>query len=300
MAKLADGTLATVFAATKVDGGTTYVGARSAPVPYTLGVQPKDNRLVAWGFAGLTSGPNGTASSPSHAYVSQPDAPEKWDETDFVILAPGDGETGRAAATYNDFLFLFKQSKFFVFYGNSVDNTGGTVFNYRTVGNAFGGSSSAIYQGQVCSAPSGVYVITDTGVWKTTGGAPQLVSPALSPLTLNGAGTAGFGTSTGTLAVTGAATVSTTLGVTGATTLAAASATAWRPEAQKRLRVIPGTVSGRPARSRPMRATFIPCSASGMAQPQMTSPMRPGSRAGTCATTARKAWASRSSGRVAA
>jgi hypothetical protein len=174
--------VATPTAATKTAAQTYYVGGRAAPKPYTLAAQPKDNRLVAWGFGDAAYGPNGAASSGSHAFFSQPNSPEKWDETDYVVLALGDGETGRAAATYNDFLFLFKQSKFFVFYGNSVDSTGGTVFNYRTVGNAFGGSSSAIYQGQVCSAPSGVYVITDTGVWKTTGGAPQLVSGALSPL----------------------------------------------------------------------------------------------------------------------
>ena len=177
-----DSTITTPTVSTQAAGATSFTTGRAAPKSYTLAAQPKDNRLVAWGFGTSNYGPNGTAASPSHAFFSQPDNPEKWDETDYVILSSGDGETGRAAATYNDYLFLFKQSKFFVFYGNSVDSTGGTVFNYRTVGNAFGGSSSAIYQGQVCSAPSGVYVITDTGVWKTTGGAPQLVSGALSPL----------------------------------------------------------------------------------------------------------------------
>lgn len=177
-----DSTLDAPTVLVKAAGATTYVEGYAAPTPYTLAAQPKDNRLVCWGFATATGGPNGAASSGSHVYFSQPDSPLAYDVTDYLILSPGDGETGRAAATYNDFLFLFKQSKFFVFYGNSVDSTGGAVFNYRTVGNAFGGSSSAIYQGQVCSAPSGVYVITDTGVWKTTGGAPVLVSGALSPL----------------------------------------------------------------------------------------------------------------------
>ena len=179
---LTDNTISAPTVSTQAAGATEYTAGRAAPTPYTIVAQPKDNRLVCWGFPSATAGPNGQVASGSHAYFSQPDQPEKFDETDFVILSPGDGETGRAAATYNDFTFLFKQSKFFVFYGNSVDSTGGTVFNYRTVGNAFGGSSSAIYQGQVCSAPSGVYVITDTGVWKTAGGAPQLVSDALTPL----------------------------------------------------------------------------------------------------------------------
>jgi hypothetical protein len=65
----------------------------------------------------------------------------------------------------------------------------------------------------------------------------------------------------------------------------AASATACTPEEQKRLIVMPGTVIGNPASSSPMRATFMPWSASGMAQPTMTSPMRAGSIPGTWATT---------------
>ena len=169
-------------AVTKTAAQTYYVGGRAAPKPYTLTVQPKDNRLVAWGFADAASGPNGTASSGSHAFFSQPGNPEKWDETDYVTLSLGDGEIGRAACSWGDYTFLFKQSKFFVFYGNSVDSTGGTVFNYRTVSNAFGGASGTIYQGNVVAAPDGVYVITQTGVWRTTGGPPQLISGALSPL----------------------------------------------------------------------------------------------------------------------
>ena len=57
-------------------------------------------------------------------------------------------------------------------------------------------------------------------------------------------------------------------------------------------------VLGRPASSTPMRATFMPCSPSGMAQPMMASSMREVSMPGACATTALSTWASMSSGRV--
>jgi hypothetical protein len=57
----------------------------------------------------------------------------------------------------------------------------------------------------------------------------------------------------------------------------AAIATVCTPEAQKRLMVTPGTVFGMPASSRPIRATFIPCSASGIAQPTITSSTSAGS-----------------------
>ena len=77
----------------------------------------------------------------------------------------------------------------------------------------------------------------------------------------------------------------------------AAMAMADKPDAQKRLTVMPPTLLGKPAKMAPMRATFRPCWASGMAQPQITSSMALGSKPGTCATAARKAWASRSSGR---
>ena len=51
----------------------------------------------------------------------------------------------------------------------------------------------------------------------------------------------------------------------------AASAIACSPELQKRLIVIAGTVSGRPARSADCRAMLLPDSPSGMAHPRITS-----------------------------
>ncbi len=77
-------------------------------------------------------------------------------------------------------------------------------------------------------------------------------------------------------------------------------ATALTPEEQKRLMVMAGTLSGRPASSAPMRATFMPCSASGMAQPTTTSPISLASSPGTAATTLLNTWASMSSGRTLA
>ncbi len=79
----------------------------------------------------------------------------------------------------------------------------------------------------------------------------------------------------------------------------AASATACTPEEQKRLIVMAGTLSGSPARRTPIRATFIPCSPSGMAQPTITSAMSRGSSPGTFAIAPLRTWARRSSGRTA-
>jgi hypothetical protein len=78
----------------------------------------------------------------------------------------------------------------------------------------------------------------------------------------------------------------------------AAMATVCKPEAQNRFTVTPGTLFGMPASSRPIRATFIPCSASGIAQPTMTSSTSAGSSPGACAITDPMACASMSSGRT--
>ena len=57
----------------------------------------------------------------------------------------------------------------------------------------------------------------------------------------------------------------------------AAMAMACRPDEQKRLMVAPPTVTGRPARMAPMRATSLPVEPSGRAQPISTSSISLGS-----------------------
>src|SRR5919197_726104 len=57
----------------------------------------------------------------------------------------------------------------------------------------------------------------------------------------------------------------------------AASAIVCRPEEQKRFTVMPGTLTGQPARSAICRAMFQPVAPSGLAQPMMTSSISCGS-----------------------
>ena len=79
----------------------------------------------------------------------------------------------------------------------------------------------------------------------------------------------------------------------------AAMAIACSPEEQKRLIVSAETSTGNPARSDAIRATFIPCSASGVAQPRITSSISLGSTWGTRSSAPMIAIAANSSGRVA-
>ena len=75
-------------------------------------------------------------------------------------------------------------------------------------------------------------------------------------------------------------------------------AMACRPEEQKRLTVTADAVTGTPARRLAMRATFMPCSASGIAQPTITSSISAGSSPGAPSRAARMVAAAMSSGRV--
>src|SRR5580658_4906048 len=79
----------------------------------------------------------------------------------------------------------------------------------------------------------------------------------------------------------------------------AAMAIACNPEEQNRLMVIAEVSIGSPARNAAIRATFIPCSPSGIAQPRITSSISLASRPGTRASASLIASAAKSSGRVA-
>src|SRR5712691_1449045 len=75
-------------------------------------------------------------------------------------------------------------------------------------------------------------------------------------------------------------------------------ATAWSPDEQKRLTVVPATDTGSPARTSATRATLLPWAPLGWAQPRITSSISDGSSCGTLPSTSRMQWAAKSSGRV--
>src|ERR1700704_5564614 len=78
----------------------------------------------------------------------------------------------------------------------------------------------------------------------------------------------------------------------------AANAMACKPDAQNRLTVTADASTGMPARRLAIRATFMPCSASGMAHPRMTSSISLGSMPGARFSASPIAAAPSSSGRV--
>ena len=163
--------------------GATWTSPAGMPAnPAVLGLSPTDNRLVV-------------ADTGSKLWFSDPGVPETFGANNFVQLTPGDGETISSIATFNNQVFVFKQTKFFVFYGNSTDSAGNPVFNYRAVAGkvGVGGALSGVVFGpspeSSCVAADGVYFFSGAGVYRTTGGQPTRVSSPIDPFFIGDSGT---------------------------------------------------------------------------------------------------------------
>jgi hypothetical protein len=152
--------------------GFSEPGGLSGQTGKFLAVTPTSNRLVVARETGTTGG-----SNPSSVSFSNAGLPETFTATDFVDLDPGDGEAIMGMVAWRDFVFVFKESKFWVHYGESTDATGGAVFNFRKVPGQGLAASRAVVAGR-----DGVYFLSRSGVYRTTGGHPELVSARLDPL----------------------------------------------------------------------------------------------------------------------
>ncbi|HEY3186344.1 MAG TPA: hypothetical protein VGJ70_02640, partial [Solirubrobacteraceae bacterium] len=121
----------------------------TASTPGSTSGTNASNRLVATAYGTqLNAGPGGTVSTPSRVHFSNPGQPELW-ETDgfvgppgrgrnFVDLTPGDGERIMAAVSWRELVFIFKETKFFVLWGEGTAADGTPTFQIREVVNAVG------------------------------------------------------------------------------------------------------------------------------------------------------------------
>lgn len=154
----------------------TYAGM--TPTGKFLGLSSTDNRLVCARYPSNVAGNNAAS-----VHFSAEGDPTTFDADDYVDLTPGDGEEIMGVASWRDLIFVFKQSKFFVFYGNSVDDEGDPVFNYRPVDASVG----LVSPRALAVSEQGVYFLDRTGIYFTSGGQPARVSDLVEPIFHGGA-----------------------------------------------------------------------------------------------------------------
>jgi hypothetical protein len=144
----------------------------TAPTGRFVAVTPWDNRLVNARRSGAVAGDN-----PSTVRFSDPGAPLTWGSNNYVDLTPGDGEQIMGIVTWRNFLLVFKETKFFRFYGTATLASGTPEFRYEGVEGGIGLASSRA----IVAARDGVYFLGRDGIYRTTGDTPQLVSGSLDP-----------------------------------------------------------------------------------------------------------------------
>jgi hypothetical protein len=149
------------------DSFTTPSYTGTTPTGKFVATQQPDNRLVV----------ARTASNRSRVLFSDPGDPHTFGADNYVDLSPGDGEEITALVTWREYVFAFKETKFYVFYGNDTDATGEPIFNVRGVY----GAGVRIGRSAV-AGKDGVYFLDRRGVFRSQGGEPQIVSSAVSPL----------------------------------------------------------------------------------------------------------------------
>jgi len=156
--------------------------AKAMPKAGSICVWPSGgNRLVATRFSTTTGGPGGATSSPDHVWFSDPGNPEAWHTTEpeenDAQLYPGNGEAIQACIAWKEFVFVFKETSFFVFY--SVGGAEGSpVFNFRPIDAGVGMVSPRA----VVAHSTGIYFMARNGVYRTTGQEPELISSLVEPI----------------------------------------------------------------------------------------------------------------------
>lgn len=150
--------------------GAAFSSPANQPKAKYLAIQSPDNRLVATGFTAGANGPSGATVSESTVYFSDEGAPETWSTNNYVNLTPGDGEKITGVTSWRNMVFVFKESKFFVFNGNSVGADGNPVFDFREVSGA-----GLVAPDAIAVTPNGVYFLSKDGIYVTNGGNPQRI-----------------------------------------------------------------------------------------------------------------------------
>lgn len=145
------------------------VAGRQMPVGYKDAcVSPIDGRFLV---LAATAGPHAAASNQSRLWASEPGNYKKWYTTRFIDFLPADGEECVAVVPWNNLVFVFKESKFFVIHSVTTLSNGSPQFNYHT--RDFG--QGVAERRAVAVGTEGVYFVNENGLWLTDGGRPTRV-----------------------------------------------------------------------------------------------------------------------------
>lgn len=158
--------------------GSAFSSPANQPKARYLAIQSPDNRLVATGFTAGSNGPSGATVSESTVYFSDEGAPETWTANNYVHLTPGDGEKIQGVVSWRNLVFVWKETKMFVFTGNGQDSSGNPEFVFRQVDGA-----GLVAPNAVAVSPQGVYFMARDGIYFTNGGNPdRLLAQEMGPI----------------------------------------------------------------------------------------------------------------------
>jgi hypothetical protein len=171
----------------KYNGSTLASGTGK---PLYAATSPLSNRLVQAGYVAGADAPaapsDGSTANRSTVFFSDPGAPDTYPTSNFVHLRPGDGEVISAMVAWRDMLFVFKQSALFVFYSESTLSDGSPQFLYRRVDLPEPVADPLVvalaFKRYAIAGPDAVYYSTPRGIYRTTGGPPQLLSSDITPM----------------------------------------------------------------------------------------------------------------------
>jgi hypothetical protein len=116
------------------------------------------------------------AADTTTVYFSDPDTDTNMSTNSLTLLDEGEGYLYALVPWDND-VYVLAPKRIFVLTGTSTDATGAAIYNYRAIESQVGCDHLL----GATAAPDGVYFVSWSGVYRTTGGTPQLVSQALQP-----------------------------------------------------------------------------------------------------------------------
>jgi hypothetical protein len=166
----------------KYDGTTLSTGTGK---PWFVQVFPsQNNRLAQAGYYAAADSPTGANGSGSTVFWSDSGAPDTYSANNFDVFEPGDGENITGLVVYQGQLFIFKNTKAFLCWGEDPDEDGNPVFHSRRIElpDPLPRVASPTSYQNVCVGPDGVYYRGTTGLWRGTGGPFSKVPTPVDPI----------------------------------------------------------------------------------------------------------------------